>query len=340
MTLFSFLGCKRDVILVSQDQIIKLIVTSDTANLKADGIALINLKVQLPAGFTDDFKIVTFSSSTNLGTFLSSSNSNNNIVAADANGGATTTIKVGTIPGIYYISAQVGIGANIYKTPDIPITLMPLAFKAKLTLSVDNTTPLADNLTIVNLTVTSKYETDKTIKLISNLGNFSQSSTPTQYNLPLDGLGNGTTQFQISNSMQPHTINASFADGTSATVTLNPIISRPDTIFAEPSGLMVDTLGSPVSIKVFLFKNNTNAKVSINTLASYYAYKIVEGNQVAVGRFTGLSKALSDAEGAVSSVNFYGDTGDIIFGEKIYIEISALTTATTKTVTVIKLKLK
>lgn len=316
-------GCKQDTIQVSQDKIIQLLVTSDTTGIKADGQSVISLKATIPGNATEDFRNVTFIASTALGTFAGSASSANNVVRASSDGIAETSIKVGTTPGTFYISAQVGSGAQLYKTKDITITVHPLSFADKLKLSADNLQPVADGESLVTLTVTSHFETEKTIKLTTNLGVFAQSSTLNQYNLPLDDNGNGSTIFQISSQAQPHIITATFTDGTSATITLKPVISRPDTLLVEPSSLLLDTTGTAVVLKAFLLKTNSNAKVSIGTAVTYRAYQVTSTGKKTVGRFTGINAAISDLSGNIPAVNFYGDTKD--FDKKLPIIVEAAT---------------
>jgi hypothetical protein len=333
-------SCKQEVVQVPEDEIVKLTIITDTTILKADGLSVINLKAEIPVNATDDFRKVTFLATPALGTFLSSTTGSNNVVMAGTDGVATASIKVSTMPGLYYIAAQVGTGAQVYKTDDQPVILKSFTFADKLSLSADIIQPIADGKTIVNISVSSKYELDKTIKLTANTGSFLQSPTPLQYMLPLDDKGNGVAPFQISNAVLPHIINASFTDNTSAIIIINPLPSRPDTIFAEPDGLTVDPAGAPVSIKTYTAKTDFGAKVSINTLVSYFAYKLSGSDKIPVGRFSGLSSTFTDASGAVPVVKFYGDTGNMSSGDVVYIEASAMKTATAKTVALVQLKVK
>jgi|GEM_PF-1482887 len=328
--LLALAGCKADLEQVAQDNIIKLEVTTDTTNLKADGLALIKLKATIPGDALDDYRNITFQASPGAGSFQSSATASTNIIKVDNQGIATATFKVSTAPGTYYFAAQTGTGAKLYKTPDIPFVLRPLSFTDKLTLRADNMQPLADNQTLVTLMVTSDFVTDKTIKLTTNLGSFVASSTPTQYSLPLDDNGNGTTQLMVTNQVLPHIINASFADNTSASITLNPVPSRPDTLVAEPSSAKVDTAGAATTITVYLLKTNTNARVSVNTPATYAAYQLTGTIRKTVGRFTGLQTAFSDPNGKVAPVNFYADTKDIDATQPVYIDVTSTKTITLK----------
>ncbi len=243
-------GCgKEDATQVPQDQIIKLTVTTDTNNIKANGQTLITLKAVVPANVTDDFRNITFTSSTGLGTFAGSANGASNVVAVDASGVATTTIKVSTAPGLYYVAAQVGPAAKPYKTPDIPIALHTLTFADKLTFTADNTTPVADGLSIVTLSVTSQFETDATITLATNQGSFLQAPSAATYSMPLDQNGKGTTQLKMGNLITPYVISATFTDKTTASIILNPQPSLPDTIFVDPTALIVDPAGAGRSDK-------------------------------------------------------------------------------------------
>ena len=324
-------GCKADLDQAPQDAIIKLEITSDTANMKADGLTLIKLKATIPADAIEDYRNITFQATPNAGVFQGSATGNTNVVKADNQGVATATFKVGTTPGTYYLAAQTGTGSKLYKTPDIPLVLRTLTFADKLTLTVDNLQPVADNQSLVTLRITSDFVTEKTIKLTTNLGSFISSSTPTQYVLPLDDNGNATTQLQVTNQVLPHIINAVFAtDGASASVTLNPQASKPDTLVAEPSSIKVDTTGPAINFKVYLQKFNANARVSANTQVKFEAYQFIGVNRKTVGRFTGLQTAFSDANGMVQGVSFFADTKDIDPSQPVLMDITSTKTITLK----------
>jgi len=335
----TFVGCTQNNI-IPPTQIINLTITSDTANLRADGQATINLKASIPYNADVPYRNITFNASANLGTFAGSTATNANVVPVDVSGNATTSIKVGTTPGIYYISAQVGTGTSVYKTADYAITLHPLAYSDKLTLTADNLQPVADGLTTVNLKITSKFELNNLLKLTTNLGNFTQSSTPLAYSLQPDNQGNATTLFQMTNQVLPHIINAAFPDGTNATLTINPLPSYTDVVFAQPSALLVDSAGGSITLNAFLRKNNANAKVSMNSPAFFDAYQTIGNTIKHVGRFTGLPLAVSDANGNIPTVNFFADTGGINTSLPISIVISANNTATTFTSVTIQVKIK
>ena len=326
---FLLAGCKADLDQIPQDELIRLEITSDTTNIKADGLRLIQLKATIPDKATEEFRNVTFQATPNSGLFQGSASGSTNIVRTDNQGIAYATFKVGTTAGTFFLAAQTGTGNKLFKTVDIPFVVRPISFADKLSISADNLQPLADNQTLVTIQVSSDFITEKTVKLTTNLGSFVASGS-NQYPLPLDDNGNATTQLQVSNQTLPHIISAAFNDGTSAGITLHPQASKPDQIVAEPSSTKVDTAGAPTTIKVYLLKANANARVSVNTPVTYEAYQLIGANRKSVGRFTGLQTALSDATGAVPAVSFYADTKDFDGKEPVYIDIISTQSITLK----------
>ncbi|MBS1533387.1 MAG: hypothetical protein JSU01_24015 [Bacteroidetes bacterium] len=337
-----FAGCQKPPVQIPQSDIIALTLTSDTTHLNADGQRILTVHVQLAQGKTvvDDAKAVTISISPNLGTFVGSSGTNSFQVTADSKGEADCSIMVSLTPGTYYIGASTTYNKITYKSADISVVLNPLAFSDKLTFTADNLNPVADGESVVNLTVMSKDEQNpKTLPLSANIGTFVSSGTAT-YSLPLDNTGKGTTQFKMSNQVLPHVITAAFPDGTSAIITLNPKPSYPDILVAESNTTKVDTVGTAVTVTAFLEKNDANALVSQATRVSYSAYQLVNGAKTPCGRFTGTAVAVSDAKGTVPAVSFYGDTGDIIKTQLVYVDVTVANSATTTLTKTLQLQVK
>jgi len=335
------MGCKINRDIIPQSQIIKLSL-SDTANLKADGVSSFHLTAIISDSTDIAYRNITFNASAGLGTFASASTATATsiVVGADQSGTAGTSIKVGNTPGIYYVSAQASNGTTVFKTPDYAVTLRPLAYGDKLTITADNLQPVADGLTTINLEIASKFELNNQLKLTANLGSFVQSSAPLSYSIQPDNLGNASTGYQMSNQLLPHIINALFPDGTSATLTINPLPSYADLIYIQPSVLTVDSLGGAVTLNVYLKKTNPNAKVSQNSAVYFDAYQTIGTTVKHVGRFTGLQNAVSDANGIVAPVNFYADTSDIDTSKPVTISVSANNTATSKITAVVQVKIK
>lgn len=332
-------ACSKDQASITQDQIIRLTV-ADTAGLKADGKRVVTLTAHIDKDAADAYRNVTFNLSTGLGTFLSSASSTSSTVAADASGTAVISFKVGALPGSYFVSAQVGTGAQLAKTADIPIVLGALSYSDKLQLTPTAPAPAADGVSLVTFNITAKYVTEKSVKVKTNQGSFLNASAPQELAVALDDQGNGSFVLQVGNTVTPYTITAAFQDNTTAVVNFTPKVSLPDTLIAEPSAIKVDTVGTPVIIATRLLKNQVNAKVSVGTQASFFAYQLNGTTRVAVGRFTNTAAAISDASGAVPAVNFYGDTGGLNKNLPVYIEVSADRMTTGKVTQTIQLSIK
>jgi hypothetical protein len=332
-------GCIKNQTPITQDNAVKLTVT-DTAGLKADGTHVITLTAQIPANAADAFKNVTFNLGTGLGTFVGSAATGSSVVTADVKGTAVIAFKVGLLPGKYFVSAQVGTGATLQKTPDIPVVVNALAYSDKIVLTPSTLLPVADGLSLVTFTLATKYETEKSVAVTTNQGSLIGAASPLQLSVPLDDKGNGSFTLMMGNEVLPYAVTAAFTDKVSATVALSPQVSRPDTLIAEPSALKVDTVGTAVTITTRLIKNQLNAKVSKNTQVYFSAYQLTGTTRTNVGRFTGTGVAVSDATGTVPVVSFFGDTGGIDKNKIIFIEVSAFKTATSKTVQTLQLNVK
>jgi hypothetical protein len=338
--LLFLMTCKKEeAVQVPQGQIVSITFQSDTTGLKADGLSTIRLLAHIPANTVDGARNVTFSASAALGTFQGSQGPGTNVVPADADGNATTAILVGKVPGVYYISAQIKNGDQIYKTDDVAITLHSLAVTDKLSLSASNLQPIADALSTVTISVSAKYVTEKSINLTTNYGAFGLAGTAKTATVSLDDKGNGTALFQMDNQLLPHVINGTFSDGTGVSLTLNPVISRPDTLIAEAGSQRFDTVGTALAINAYMRKYALNAKPTQGIQAGFVAYQLISGVKKTVGRFTGISLAVSDPNGNVPPVSFYGDTGDINTKQDVIIEVSAPKTATTNIIVQLHLKL-
>ncbi|MDB5006268.1 MAG: hypothetical protein JWP45_661 [Mucilaginibacter sp.] len=333
-------GCKEDAVQVPQDKIIKLTITSDTADLKADGLSPIRLQATIPANTVDGARNVTFTASAALGTFNGSTGAASNVVTASPDGLASTSLVAGKVPGTYYISAQITNSGIVYKTNDMAITLHPLSISDELSLTADNLSPVADGLSIVNLSVSAKYLTQASVKLTTTLGSFPLSSDPKNFPVILDSKGNGAAVFQMDNQLLPHIIVAAFSDGTNVSVTLNPIISRPDDLLVDASSLLYNTDGSAVTITAYLRKFAPNAKVTQGIAPGYTAYQLIGVVKKSVGRFSGLSNAVSDASGNIPAVSFFADSGDIDTTQDVLIDVTAPKTSTTNFTVTIHLKKK
>jgi hypothetical protein len=166
--------------------------------------------------------------------------------------------------------------------------------------------------------------------LTSNIGTFIGASDPKTIDITLDDQGSSVIPYKMSNEIVSNVITARLTDGSSTTIILNPTTSYSDTILTDVSALRVDTLGGSIDIRSFLRKFNSSYKVSKNSQVYFRSYQIIGGNEITVGRFTGVNLAISDIDGNIPLVKFFADTGGFFFSEPVYIEVSAFKSATEK----------
>jgi hypothetical protein len=93
-----------------------------------------------------------------------------------------------------------------------------------------------------------------------------------------------------------------------------------DRIIGESSTLLVKTDGSQkAELKAILSRNA--GKVSIGTPVIFRALQMdTQGNPVQVGRFLGIDNSKTDESG-IAKITFIADTGNVIIGETITIEM-------------------
>jgi len=340
--LFAGSGCdKANIQSVPADSIISLQAISDISNLYADGKTIIQFKATIPKTFSSDTRDIVFTlSDASFGKFTGISANNSQTIKSNSDGIALSSVKLGTTPGDYFVSAQVTAGGVAYKSTEIRITLKPLSNADKIQLSADNLQPVADGFSIVNFTVNSTFSQDKKVVFTSNLGTFLGSPDPKTINITLDDQGKAVVPYRITNEITPNIILAKLTDGSFATIILNPAISYPDTILADLSATKVDTAGGFIQITSFLRKFNSNLKVSKNTQVYFTAYQVISSNKVTVGRFTGINSAVSDNEGNIPAVKFFADSGGINISLPVFIEISAYNSPTDKVKLVLPVTIK
>lgn len=323
ITCFAKCSKKDKDMVISQDDIIRIDFESDTTQLFADQQAVIQLKAIITPAASEAFRVVSFSASEELGTFQGTVQDKKNIVTADNDGVARASIKVGNIPGTYYISAEIKGDNKVFKTKDFPVTLKPIPLSDKLSMEIDALQPPADGFTTLKITARAKYIKEKTIVLQANAGTFLQSADePLKITVPMDDQGQAVTFFQISNTVKPHIITATAGTDVTVTQVINPVVSYPEVLLVEPSSLYIDTAGAGIKLDVLLKKNEAQRKVSIGTPVQFRAYQLIGGIEKPVGRFTGTNQAVSNADGIVPEVQFIADTGGIDTLTAITVEVA------------------
>ena len=308
----------------AQNDLIRLEFESDITNLRADNQTVIKLKATIPPNNTGETRTVTFIASQGAGQFKGTGPT----VAADQDGIARANFEVGGTSGEYYFAAEVEIGDRTYRTQDIPIRLNAVPTNEKISLTVDNRSPLADGFSLVHITVHTKFTKEKTVTLAANAGTFIQSSNPQSISLQLNQQGIAETDYRISSELKQHVISATITEIPPAIITLSPIISYPEVLLVETSALQIEEGGSAITIQTFLRKHLPERMVTKGIHVDFRAYQVVNNEEVAVGRFSGTSTSISAVDGSVPSVSFFADTPGINKIMPIIIEISAPKNAT------------
>ncbi|RZM26944.1 MAG: hypothetical protein EOO88_15145 [Pedobacter sp.] len=321
---------------LKQDELIKLEIVSDIANLRADNESVIQFKATIPRNSTGETRTVTFITTQGLGTFEGTGAT----VIANQDGEALANIKVGGTGGKYFVAAEVKIGERTYRTSDQLIELLPVAASEKIRLEPDNFQPVADGFTIVHLRASIHFVKDKKIVLTTSAGTFLQSAAGTSIVLEADDQGIAETDLRVSSEVKPHVITATVAETPPVSIIINPEVSFAEDLLIEPGASSIDSGGAAVQIKTVLKKILPERLVSKNTLVSFRAYQVVGGISREVGRFTGLASSLSTIDGSVPSVNFFADTPNLDISEPITIEASAPKNATEKLTKTIQLSVK
>lgn len=142
--------------ILGQDDILNIVFETDTTNLFADNYSILQFRGVIPTNSKETFRNVMFAASDGLGEFQGTIKDKKNIVLADQAGIARSAIKLGTKPGIYYVSAEVTADGKTYKSRDYQIRLKPQAQNDLIRLEFESDTInlRADNQSIIKLKAT------------------------------------------------------------------------------------------------------------------------------------------------------------------------------------------
>lgn len=142
--------------ILGQDDIVNIVFQTDTSNLFADNNSFLEFKAVIPADSKETFRNVTFAATDGLGEFQGTVTDKKNIVLADQAGVAKSNIKLGTKPGIYFLSAEVIANGKTYKSKDYRIRLKPQTQNdlIRLEFESDVNNLRADNQSIIKLKAT------------------------------------------------------------------------------------------------------------------------------------------------------------------------------------------
>ncbi len=142
-----------------------------------------------------------------------------------------------------------------------------------------------------------------------------------QTSRPVDENGNAFIYVKVPNVVEQLFFSAQItANNINYTSEKNISLKRanPDYIIIEPNSVSI-AIGNSVTINSYLLRNI--GKVSEDTMAEFFAFQLVNGEETEVGRFTGLTNR-TDLDGKII-VTFHSDTGDIDTAQPVIIQVKS-----------------
>ncbi|NHE58484.1 hypothetical protein [Cyclobacterium plantarum] len=321
-----FVACQENTdALIPNNEIIELIILDPSSETElfetlGDGEASIMLKVQIPHNAADKYKSVKFTASD--GKFIN--DSGEYIKRTNSEGIAVSYLTVPLKSGPLYLSAQIGENTDIFYDEKI-INLVDIGNILEFEI-LDNSfqhipsNMKADGTTILSLKVTANH-------FVNNLGSIEFSVSDGEFigsassSIAFNTDKEAITKFKLPQTPGDIYFTAKSSENSSIQQNAGIKLERayPDHILLEPSSLFVTETDNTINIVTYLLRNE--GSVSIGTRAEFQAFQIDSNNQEkTVGRFTGLTEAVTDEKGKISSVNFLADTGDIDFDNPIFIK--------------------
>lgn len=311
---------------VNADAIIQLRILDQNEQVLTsaigDGETTIVLEAKIPTNATSDFQTITFKSSA--GDFIGIGSTTHQ-VPADSEGYAYATLRLPLDDNELFVSAEIGTDNNLYKAESSIDLIDPGAVIAIRLLELSGTAlteiPKADGTRIIQVEGQILHAQDalNNIQFIASSGAF-QVTNNTSIEKPTNTDGIATVSFVIPQSTSPVFFTAKTVSTPVYQTETNLTLAHAyaDGLFIEPNSITMNT-NDPNTINVFL--NRTEGKVSLDTPAVFEAFQTIDGTETPVGRFTGLSNALSNADEALSA-NFYADTNDIVPDVPVTIRVS------------------
>lgn len=314
LLLMSCDGIDEDV--VSVDEIINLEIYDEDGHTViteaiGNGESVVVLKAQIPENTDSKYRTVTFRA-TDDATFLGLGE-NNDTEIVNNEGVATAFLKIPLDDKPIFISAEVSDGTNVYKSKK---TLNLIGVEEIISLNVldqnGNTieNPIrADGFSLIQLQAIVNYGQDNfnVVTFEKSAGTFLNVNNNAQVSLSDNHIA--AIDFRMPLIVDRIYFSAKVGESTVYFDSnfIDPIRSYPDQIIIEPQTLTMPLDGGNL-INIYLIKSQ--GQVSVGTEVGLEAFQILNGEEVSVGRFTGLETALTDVNGKVI-VEFKSDTNDI-----------------------------
>jgi len=183
----------------------------------------------------------------------------------------------------------------------------------------------ADNnhiLTITALLPANVSDDYKSVTFETTSGTFIDNSQ-LKLVIPINQDNFATAHLRVGKQIGNCLITATIGSSTKYSASLNLGFGRayPDSILVETDVAAISLGGNKkVNIVANLFRNKGD--VSLGTQVFFEAFQSVNNNIVSVGRFSGIQNSFTNDKG-IASIDFYGDTGDILSNNKIMLKIKS-----------------
>ncbi|GAA0722216.1 hypothetical protein GCM10009430_24400 [Aquimarina litoralis] len=314
---------------INPSDIIELqILDTDGSNLPdsiiSDGETIVVLQAQIPANADEGFRTVTFKKTG--GEFIGI-DADSGVRTVDSDGIAKIELKVPLNEEILFLSAEIGSDANIFKR-EVTLNLVPITDIITLRLlntegDLVNTGVKADGYSSIFLeaSIDERLSSIEQVQFTSSGGVF-QGISAEEAIKTLDDTNRVVIELVVPIHVNQLFFKAQVKDQNTFFDEQQIQLERAyaDQIIIEPNNVLM-ALNAENEISVFLRRNL--GSVSAGASVDFEAFQVLDGEEKPVGRFTGLSEAISDANGKLKAV-FKTDTGDIDETEPIIIRVSTL----------------
>ena len=310
--------------------------------LKADGLTKIKVIASVPRATMDADRQIEFKTSDGAFDVTDASKLSKTVTAVLQHPGDTVLqafayLTMGVKPGIYNISANI-VGKEIYEA-ETDITVLPikisdvlqLAFEPAIAIRADGISTFKAIASVTGIPVSK-------ITISTTDGQILDSPDGKTKDLDILTEGSAAIDIRSGTEVKNYVVTAKIPN-TAYILSKTYSLSRayPDKLTLEPSQLMIDTTGGSITVNIFLKRDR--GKVSIGTAVSLKAYQVNDDHSVLeVGRFTGRNNT-SDDDGKIT-VQYFADTGSIIKGRPITLEVSCPKDDGTVTMQSLKLTIK
>ncbi len=328
--LFFFSSCDTKEEPTDPSDIIELQILDSGANtifkdIISDGETVVILQAKIPTNADEGFRTVTFKKS---GGEFHGIDSEDGTRIVDNDGIAQIELKVPLNEDILFASAEIGKEANVFKS-EASLDLVPITEVISLKLLNDqgqeiSTGIQADGYSSIFLeaTINERLNSIEQVKFLNSGGGAFQGVFTEEVIKTLNDMNKAIIELVVPVNVNELFFKVHVKDKETFFDEKKLQLDRAyaDEIIIEPKNAVMN-LNSENEISVFLKRNQ--GFVSVGTSVEFEAFQLINGIEKPVGRFLGLSEALSDENGKITT-NFKTDTKNIDVAETIFIRVTAL----------------